>query len=585
MSTQEVNRQQIVVESAAESGVKEPKRICKRSSASVKRRLNLDLAKDDPNIHNDGIECVVEDTVHDRLEHDNFQDSEYEEDSDKEEGSVLPGGSEIAEGMDKLNPGLRKLFNQFLDEIFGKDGGKGMVQGNKNNSRGIATVGNNSDRENVPIVHGQQEKLRERNLVKSPSDTTLYVPALNRKRDQNDINVEMLQGNNVGVNKNSKIDSGLIKKISDFVESLRAESEKVVKNTNSEGQGDSRSPQVILPGPSSVVEVPGQDEASKRAEQAVLQAKKFKAVIVTPDQQGNGINVTDGMSGRGHLINDHYVNEDRHGGERFIMDNRPHLGEGGSDEDFFHLMCHVDETLKGQIVRGEFVELEKLLPKDKRNPYKLSGDGRMTWVHRDGDTFLVPAGDRENKINGIRRWEQAFRVYATIYCGEHQDMSREIWQYVDVINTAAASFVWENVACYDYHFRQLMAFNPQRSWAVTYNQMWNLCLKEHLPTRGGPTNQFQNQNRWNGTSGQNGGGGGRFFKRGGGKNGNDYCWNFNRGVNCKYGRKCRYSYCDSPSHGLNSCTKADKKTIDNFNNHGKKGGNAQGAALVHENAK
>ena len=43
----------------------------------------------------------------------------------------------------------------------------------------------------------------------------------------------------------------------------------------------------------------------------------------------------------------------------------------------------------------------------------------------------------------------------------------------------------------------------------------------------------------------------------------DYCWNFNRGLVCKYGAKCKYiercSYCDKPSHGRNTCLKLKDK--------------------------
>ena len=43
----------------------------------------------------------------------------------------------------------------------------------------------------------------------------------------------------------------------------------------------------------------------------------------------------------------------------------------------------------------------------------------------------------------------------------------------------------------------------------------------------------------------------------------DYCWNYNRGVKCKYGNKCcfieRCSFCDSPSHHLLTCPQAEKK--------------------------
>ena len=94
--------------------------------------------------------------------------------------------------------------------------------------------------------------------------------------------------------------------------------------------------------------------------------------------------------------------------------------------------------------------------------------------------FLAPA-TKQNKITGVRKWEQAFRVYATIYCAANQRRSKEIWQYISVINTAAASYYWDNVYNYDITFRHLMAFNPNRSWAVTYNQMWNLSMKDPLP--------------------------------------------------------------------------------------------------------
>ena len=37
---------------------------------------------------------------------------------------------------------------------------------------------------------------------------------------------------------------------------------------------------------------------------------------------------------------------------------------GISDDEFFHLTCHVDVNLKSKIQRAEFVDLEKLLPRD-----------------------------------------------------------------------------------------------------------------------------------------------------------------------------------------------------------------------------
>ena len=81
------------------------------------------------------------------------------------------------------------------------------------------------------------------------------------------------------------------------------------------------------------------------------------------------------------------------------------------DDQFFHLACHVDSSLKAKIERGEYVELEKLLPKCK--PFQ-GKEGRLEWTVKDGMTFLTPAYDREQKINNFKKWDQAFRVYATI---------------------------------------------------------------------------------------------------------------------------------------------------------------------------
>ena len=50
----------------------------------------------------------------------------------------------------------------------------------------------------------------------------------------------------------------------------------------------------------------------------------------------------------------------------------------------------------------------------------------------------------------------------------------------------------------------------------------------------------------------------------GGKKKSDYCWNFNRGIPCKFGNRCKFiercKYCDSPSHGVNNCQKLQKKS-------------------------
>ena len=159
--------------------------------------------------------------------------------------------------------------------------------------------------------------------------------------------------------------------------------------------------------------------------------------------------------------------------------------------------------------------------------------------------------DRANKITSFLKWEQAFRIYATIYTGANPSRAKEIWQYVSVISTAASSLVWENVYSYDVTFRHLMAFNPQRSWAVTYTQMWNLAMHEPLNTR------------YNNMGYKNQSPAGLKQQKQYGRRKSDYCWSFNKGQKCKFGKKCRFiercSYCDSGAHGQNVCPKLGNK--------------------------
>ena len=246
--------------------------------------------------------------------------------------------------------------------------------------------------------------------------------------------------------------------------------------------------------------IPGQDEAKKKTDERIIQAEKFKAKLANPP--GTSYRVSDELvvenvientqqnplgtemhafNGEASEFLNAQQNLQNQSGvfDQQLIQNRP-IGTGVSDDDFFHLMAHIDPLLKQKIERGEFVDLDKLLPRDWINALnRYSDDSRMEWVQRDGGMFLVPAR-RESRITGFRKWEQAFRMYATIYCSENPHRAREIWQYVSIINTASSAYVWENVYSYDITFRQLMAFNPSRSWAVTYNQMWNLSMREPL---------------------------------------------------------------------------------------------------------
>ena len=276
-------------------------------------------------------------------------------------------------------------------------------------------------------------------------------------------------------------------------------------------------------------------DARARAEKTVLDAECFQAAIAAPPGNAQMIG----------CFNKYY--------------ELHQAGVGLSDDDFFHLTCHVEKNTIEKIEKGEYVYLEKLLPKDRNSDFRIpQTENILEWIHQDGQTFLAPASsNRSARINNVKKWDQAFRIYATIYCSANPSRAKEIWQYVSIIHTAANSFVWDNVASYDYTFRHLMEFNPHRSWATTYTQMWNLSMRESITKTnfksannsfaylGNSTNPVQKT-----------------------PNKNDYCWSYNKGQKCKFGKSCRFiehcSYCDSNNHGRYNCNKlaACKKQSD-----------------------
>ena len=291
-------------------------------------------------------------------------------------------------------------------------------------------------------------------------------------------------------------------------------------NSGARGGGDTERPQE-----DSNIQI-----AKEKANRIILEAERFKASVSTlPGTSNNSAHSNSSIPSY----------------------------DGAEDDMFFHVTCHLDPMLRERISRGEFVELDRLLPR-QRSFSSVGEDNRMNIVQRDGQTFFVPAASPK-KINSVCKWEQAFRIYAAVYSEANPSRAAEIWQYVHVINVAAAAYVWDNVSFYDITFRQLMASNPARPWSKIYNQMWNIAMREPL-----------NRGNWNysGNSNSNGyrrnSGGSQHNGHHNGQNSNNqqkrkprYCWVFGRGGNCRDGDKCKFvhrcSYCDKADHYKNVC--------------------------------
>ena len=138
----------------------------------------------------------------------------------------------------------------------------------------------------------------------------------------------------------------------------------------------------------------------------------------------------------------------------------------------------VDAAIQEKIKLGQYVDFSRLLPRD-RVTHSID-EGRMELIHKDGQTYFIPATDRGNscEINNFYRWEQAFRVFSNIYLREHPERAIELIQYNHVICTAASTYTWDNVYAYDREFRMHMAEYPMRNWSVILQQAWTMLLKD-----------------------------------------------------------------------------------------------------------
>ena len=99
-------------------------------------------------------------------------------------------------------------------------------------------------------------------------------------------------------------------------------------------------------------------------DQVVVEAEQFKAAVEKP---------------QGIISDDIFQSSEIRHILQKLMDN--------DDDEFFHLTCHIELSLKQKIQRGEFVELERLLPKSRAQV--VNEEQKMHFVNRDGATYWV----------------------------------------------------------------------------------------------------------------------------------------------------------------------------------------------------
>ena len=227
------------------------------------------------------------------------------------------------------------------------------------------------------------------------------------------------------------------------------------------------------------------------------------------------------------------------------------------NDEFFHITSQIDPNLHSKIERGEFIELEQLLPKDRslgRAPADDLSKQLFQLITQGTGNYLEPPVAKNGRINSVRKWDQAFRVFAAIYTNANPSRASEIWQYIYVIHTAVTTNPWDNVYFYDINFRELMASKPWRSWGKTYTQGWNMAFNNNNVQahynfgNGNFSGAHQNTKNSNNNN--------RTWK-------DDCCWRYNKNKckrsnsECNFDHRC--TYCAGWNHGFHNCRKRQGK--------------------------
>ena len=234
-------------------------------------------------------------------------------------------------------------------------------------------------------------------------------------------------------------------------------------------------------------------QPNKVANQLLVQAGKFRARIEAP--KGNYSNLL--MPYDYEKLKSKFVTAD---GLAPIDNEILFLRNFDQDDEFFHVTSQIEPGLRIKIERGEYIELERLLPRERTGSKPGDDLNRQLFqlITQGTNSYLEPPVPKVGKINSIRKWDQAFTVFAAIYTHANPERASEIWQYVYVIHTATAANPWENVYFYDINFRELMASKPWRSWGKTYTQGWNMAFNNSSATF---LNNNSHNNHSNGTAG------------------------------------------------------------------------------------
>ena len=441
------------------------------------------------------------------------------------------------------DPDFRDFLKEIVDNRIGENQPRQRSESSSRKSKG-------NEVEQSPVLMSQKDR-----HIKSPSDITLYSPALKKASNKDEfvsamdkisnfvesirLSNERKQSHNGRLKSSRDGRGGDIRRIERLMDHNQQDNFKEDRASTSKGISHSRRDSERGSGKAS---------PSVTADKLLLQAEKFKERI----EAHKGKNFHE-------LLMPYDYEKLRY---RFVkpeglapLDNEIMiLRNFDQDDEFFHITSQIEPTLRSKIERGEFIELERLLPKDRAGR-NSSDDINRQLISQGTNSFLEPPPtNKVGKINSIRKWDQAFRVYAAIYTNANPNRSSDIWQYIYVIHTAAAVNQWDNVYYYDINFCELMASKPWRSWGKTCTQGWNMAFNNNAMTNSG--NNANNGNNGNYSQNKSQGSYTRDWK-------DDCCWRYNKNrckrtaAECNFDHRC--TFCAGWNHGFHNCRKRNKE--------------------------
>ena len=296
-----------------------------------------------------------------------MEGSEVQFNVKKTDSRTGPSAPTTVTSTDDIQSYVQQLFDQKWKER------ESEVEKHILEKHGISSgSGKHSDNSEGKKGETGQNKQNLRMPVKSPSDTMLYAPALNKIADRNSPRIAL---NFSKEGEQRVVPTDLIDKISEFVESIRIANKPVQQPQPSTSGKDKERDRMSM--------------AWETVQKVVIQAEQFRAEVATP--KGKQLNHVQ------HATNSPMNLEAR---TKFLGINNED-GRVLDDDEFFHITCHMDRLLTAKIEQGEYVDLEKLLLV-KRFRYK-SDDDHLEFVKHEGQTFLAPVQEKEGRINGIRK--------------------------------------------------------------------------------------------------------------------------------------------------------------------------------------